>query len=120
MGVPSFYRWLIEKYPKITQKFFLTPPSNNDNNNNTNINNHIGDIHSWNNELPNQIFKCDNLYIDMNGIIHNSTHVKASSKSDFENQMKDCLFQNLDRIVFAAGPQKLIYLALGIYYFIFY
>lgn len=115
MGVPSFYRWLIEKYPTITQKFFLNFA------NNENINNNDpGIIYGFNDTPPNQIFRCDNLYIDMNGIIHNSTHVKAETREEFERIVKDNLFTNLDRIVFAANPQKLIYLALGIIFYILF
>ena len=45
-GVPKFYRWLSERYPNINQA--------------------IGDSTL----LP----EFDNLYLDMNGIIHNATH----------------------------------------------
>ena len=51
MGVPVFYRWLSEKYPKIIQ-----------------------DVVEERVQLAGLIirvpFDADNLYIDMNGIIH--------------------------------------------------
>jgi hypothetical protein len=59
------------------------------------------------------VFKCDNLYIDMNGIVHNATHGKMATKEEFESQVKQNLFYSLDRILFAAQPQKLLYMALG-------
>lgn len=46
MGVPKFYRWLSERYPKINQ------------------------IVSDSTLLP----EFDNLYLDMNGILHTCTH----------------------------------------------
>ncbi|CAN0121081.1 unnamed protein product [Ectocarpus fasciculatus] len=46
MGVPKFYRWISERYPKINQ------------------------IVSDSTLLP----EFDNLYLDMNGILHTCTH----------------------------------------------
>lgn len=51
VGVPSFYRWLVNKYPNIRVKA---------------IEDHCVDTSSLN---PNGI-EFDNLYLDMNGIIH--------------------------------------------------
>ena len=45
MGVPKFYRWLSERYPLINQAVTSTTRA-----------------------------ECDNLYLDMNGIVHNCTH----------------------------------------------
>lgn len=47
MGVPSFYRWLVNKYPKI--------------------------VSNASEERPNGL-EFDNLYLDMNGIIHPFFH----------------------------------------------
>ena len=49
MGVPKFYRWLSERFPLLNQSIDETTL------------------------LP----EFDNLYLDMNGIIHNATHVGA-------------------------------------------
>ena len=45
MGVPKFYRWLSERYPLINQAVTSTTRA-----------------------------ECDNLYLDMNGIVHSCTH----------------------------------------------
>ena len=45
MGIPRFYRWLSERYPLINE-----------------------------NITAEQIPEFDNLYLDMNGIIHNCSH----------------------------------------------
>ena len=46
MGVPKFYRWLSERYPLINQAI----------------------------DESTLLHECDNLYLDMNGSIHNATH----------------------------------------------
>jgi 5'-3' exonuclease len=53
MGVPKFYRWISERYPKINQ------------------------IVSDATLIP----EFDNLYLDMNGILHGCTHPNDDSLS---------------------------------------
>lgn len=85
MGIPKFYRWLSERYPLINQL--------------------IAD----NAFLP----EVDNLYLDMNGILHNCSHAnddEISAKTD-----KDVLlavFYYIDRIVHIVKPQQLLYMAI--------
>jgi 5'-3' exoribonuclease 1 len=85
MGIPKFYRWLSERYPLINQL--------------------IAD----NAFLP----EVDNLYLDMNGILHNCSHAndgEIAAKTD-----KDVLlavFYYIDRIVHIVKPQKLLYMAI--------
>jgi len=57
MGVPSFYRWLVNKYPNITVRAIEAKGDD-------------GDTSSPN---PNGM-EFDNLYLDMNGIIHPCFH----------------------------------------------
>lgn len=55
MGVPAFYRWLVEKYPKIM------------------VNATEGEERGEGNPNPNRL-EFDNFYLDMNGIIHPCFH----------------------------------------------
>lgn len=73
MGVPKFYRWLSERYPLINQKIgdaSLLPEFG------TGV--RCG-------ALMGLSCSADNLYLDMNGILHNATHGDAGiekKKSD--------------------------------------
>ena len=85
MGIPKFYRWLSERYPMINQL--------------------IAD----NAFLP----EVDNLYLDMNGILHNCSH--ANDAEIAQKTDKDVLlavFYYIDRIVHIVKPQGLLYMAI--------
>mmetsp|Transcript_7356 Transcript_7356/g.11073 ORF Transcript_7356/g.11073 Transcript_7356/m.11073 type:complete len:1538 (+) Transcript_7356:75-4688(+) len=73
MGVPKFYRWLSERYPKINQ--VITDAA----------------------LLP----EFDHLYLDMNGIIHGCTHPNHLDISDVlsEKDMMLGIMHYLDRII---------------------
>ena len=86
MGVPKFYRWLSERYPKINQL--------------------ISDASI----LP----EFDNLYLDLNGIIHGCTHPNDDdlSGSLTEKEMMLGMFAYIERLVSTIiKPKKLLYLA---------
>jgi 5'-3' exoribonuclease 1 len=85
MGVPKFYRWLSERYPLINQA--------------------IGDSTL----LPG----FDNLYLDMNGIIHTATHGNdGMSKVKGEHEVVLLMIAYIDKIVKIAKPTKVLYLAI--------
>lgn len=74
MGVPKFYRWISERYPQINQ------------------------IISDNTLIP----EIDNLYLDMNGILHACTHPNdddPSAKALTFREMIQNIFSYIDRIV---------------------
>ena len=61
MGVPAFFRWLMQKYPKcIVEHVHEDAPDADGNVDITRAN-------------PNGV-EFDNLYLDLNGIVHNATH----------------------------------------------
>lgn len=84
-GIPKFYRWLSERYPLLNQKLTLTegPP------------------------------EMDNLYLDMNGIIHNCTHANRKDIGGVtEEDMMLKVFDYLDKLVQIVRPQKLLFMAI--------
>ncbi|EAL62473.1 hypothetical protein DDB_G0289921 [Dictyostelium discoideum AX4] len=112
MGIPSFYRWLIENFPKVLE------------------NNLNGEI------------KFNNLYIDMNGVVHNAIkldHSPTSSSSSSsttttppttptttyskdkevvlmlkselsDEKLKERIFYRLDQMVNNVNPSSLLYI----------
>lgn len=121
MGVPAFYRWLSEKYPKaiqdvVEERVGLVPGStslrlpfpattNGTNKSNNNNNN--------NNKSPNPSgLECDNLYLDMNGIIHPCAHPEHGPPPKTEVEMYDNICRTIDRLMRAIRPRQLLYLAI--------
>ncbi|CAI9277820.1 unnamed protein product [Lactuca saligna] len=101
MGVPSFYRWLANKYPKTvvnavekTEEKDETQPNPND-------------------------LEFDNLYLDMNGIIHPCFHPEhddvlskyLNTPGTYEEVFSN-IFEYIDRIMMIVRPKKLLYLAI--------
>jgi len=121
MGVPSFYRWLTEKYPRVVQD----------------VDHAMQD--------PNGV-KYDNLYLDMNAIIHPCFHPDTDHDNvrysllfmyfvlfilvlflgfwwclcchqipfptTFEDVFRN-VFEYIDRLVDTVRPRKLVYMAIG-------
>ena len=81
-GIPKFYRWLSERYPLVNQPIAGT-------------------------SVP----IIDNLYFDMNGIIHNCTHGNDPSRKLTEVEMTLKTFDYLDKLVHIIQPQQLLYMA---------
>ncbi|XP_953036.1 exoribonuclease (XRN family member), putative [Theileria annulata] len=106
MGVPTFYRWLCNRYPRVPKDVI-------DNYNERNLD--LSDEDAIGLELlkdnPNGEF--DNLYLDMNGIIHPCCHPENMEQPQTEELMFNCILDYLDRIFFMVRPRKLIYLAIG-------
>lgn len=83
-GIPKFYRWLSERYPLLNQRLTMT-------------------------EAPPEI---DNLYLDMNGIIHNCTHANQQNVKGTEEEMMIKVFDYLDKLVQMVKPQKVLFMAI--------
>ncbi|GAB0088576.1 5'-3' exoribonuclease 1 [Sergentomyia squamirostris] len=85
MGVPKFFRYVSERYPCL-------------------------------NELvrENQIPEFDNLYLDMNGIIHNCSHPDDGNVHYrmTEEQMFKAIFHYIDVLFRIIQPQKLMFMAI--------
>lgn len=104
MGVPAFYRWLIEKYPKIVEKVEEECPSVIEGE----LDYSTIDIENNN---PNGK-EYDNLYIDMNGLIHPCAHPENGEQPKTEAHMYLNVMRYVDRLVAAVRPRKLLYLAI--------
>ncbi|KAF8397963.1 hypothetical protein HHK36_016889 [Tetracentron sinense] len=111
MGVPSFYRWLVNKYPNVA----------------VNAIEERGDCVDSSLPNPNGM-EFDNLYLDMNGIIHPcfhpDDHVCSLSSfafllhslflcppTTFEEVFKS-IFTYIDRLFCIVRPRKLLFMAI--------
>jgi len=85
MGVPAFFQWLKRKYKKI-----------------------IFDVYQE--EYHN--FKFDNLYLDMNGIIHPCTHPENKPAPRNEEEMFEAIFEYIDKLLELTQPSNLVYMGI--------
>lgn len=119
MGVPKFFRWLSERYPRVIQRYGSRPVEST-------YQEHFGESASFPDYLPppDPLSECglppaiDRLYVDVNGILHGCSH---SNDNDDEGANDDIthgeIFRNvcyyLDRLVSdIAKPNELVYLAI--------
>jgi len=105
MGVPALFRWLSQKYPKIISPVIEEKPQEVD-----------GE------EIPidyrgrnpnNEEF--DNLYLDMNGIVHPCSHPENGAPPANEQEMMEAIFKYTDRVVKMVRPRKLLMIAIGMF-----
>eukprot|EP01031_Cornospumella_fuschlensis_P021763 gene21763-26678_t len=102
MGVPAFFRWITEKYGKILQEVLEKRPVIVD-----------GTVFPLNLTEPNPIgIEFDNLYVDMNGLIHPCSHPEDREAPKTEEEMYDNVCLYVDRLVAAIRPRRLLYLAI--------
>jgi 5'-3' exoribonuclease 2 len=106
MGVPAFYRWLSEKYPKIQQDVLEERVK---------VVGGEGSVFRipFDSTRPNPSgLECDNLYIDMNGIIHPCSHPEQGPQPKTEEEMYENVCLYVDRLFRIMRPRKLLYLAI--------
>ncbi|XP_037086044.1 5'-3' exoribonuclease 2-like [Pollicipes pollicipes] len=102
MGVPAFFRWLSKKYASVIVDCIQEKP---------------GEVNGVkipvdiSKENPNGI-EFDNLYLDMNGIIHPCTHPEDKPAPKNEDEMMVAIFEAIDKMMAIVRPRKLLYMAI--------
>ena len=103
MGVPAFFKWLSTKYPKIVVDCNEERATWDDD----------GQKVPVDTSKPNPNgYEYDNLYLDMNGIIHPASHPEDRPPPETEDDMYLSIFSYLERVFAAARPRKLLFMAI--------
>ncbi|MCI01139.1 5'-3' exoribonuclease [Trifolium medium] len=100
MGIPAFYKWLAEKYvvvnsveeePVVMDGVQVPVDTTNKN--------------------PNNI-EYDNLYLDMNGVIHPCFHPEDRPSPTSFDEVFRSIFAYIDRLFVIVRPRKLLFMAI--------
>ncbi|KAI6225891.1 putative 5-3 exonuclease domain containing protein [Aphelenchoides besseyi] len=101
MGVPAFFRWLSKKYPTIVVNAVEERKQLD------------GTEVPVDATQPNPNYQeFDNLYLDMNGIIHPCTHPEDRPAPKNEEEMFVLIFEYIDRLFAIVRPRRLLYMAI--------
>ncbi|KAI0485820.1 exoribonuclease Dhp1 [Xylaria cf. heliscus] len=103
MGIPAAFRWLSTKYPKIISPVIEDKPIVMDD----------GSVIPVDTTRPNPNGEeFDNLYLDMNGIVHPCSHPEDKPAPKDEEEMMMEIFKYTDRVVNMVRPRKLLMIAI--------
>lgn len=101
MGVPALFRFLSRKYPKIVSPVLESPTKDSN-----------GDDIAVDITGPNPNGEeFDNLYLDMNGIVHPCSHPEDRPPPRNEDEIMMEVFRYTDRIMAMVRPRKLLMIA---------
>ena len=102
MGVPTFFKWICTRYPKVIKDAVEKSCVEVDGR----------DVPvDYEEPNPNGI-EFDNLYLDMNGIIHPCCHPEDGLMPESEDVMYTNIVQYTDRLIRILRPRKLLYIAI--------
>ncbi|KAK3315247.1 exoribonuclease 2 [Apodospora peruviana] len=102
MGIPAAFRWLSNKYPKIVSPVAEDQPVVFDD----------GTVIPVDATKPNPNGEeFDNLYLDMNGIVHPCSHPEDKPAPKDEEEMMVEIFKYTERVVNMVRPRKLLMIA---------
>ncbi|KAH9927111.1 exoribonuclease 2, partial [Epithele typhae] len=106
-GVPALFRWLSRKYPKIISPVIeaeavKVPDADG---------NEVAVPLDITEPNPNGV-EFDNLYLDMNGIVHPCTHPEGKPAPETEEEMMIEIFNYTERVVNMVRPRRLLFMAI--------
>ncbi|KAI9892000.1 MAG: 5'-3' exoribonuclease 2 [Vezdaea aestivalis] len=101
MGVPALFRWLTKKYPSIVTTVVEEQPQELE-----------GQVVPVDTTKPNPNGEeMDNLYLDMNGIVHPCSHPEDKPPPETEKEMMIEIFKYTERVVNMVRPRKILMIA---------
>ena len=104
MGIPAAFRWLSSRYPKIISPVIEDQP----------VTMEDGTTIPVDTTKPNPNGEeFDNLYLDMNGIVHPCSHPEDRPAPKDEEEMMLEIFKYTDRVVNMVRPRKILMIAVG-------
>ncbi|CAL1532128.1 unnamed protein product [Lymnaea stagnalis] len=102
MGVPAFFRWLSRKYTSLIVNCVEEKAREVDG---------VKIPVDTSKPNPNEV-EFDNLYLDMNGIIHPCCHPEDRPAPKNEDEMMILIFDFIDRIFSIVRPRRVLYMAI--------